>query len=114
GLAKTAGHEWPKVRCKAFDVAHEAEVSALAESIVDEALYGSEQEVGFSATSRHALRLEMTPLEGDRAMPLEAGDVVVVSGGARGVTAEVCVVLARAAKPVLCLLGRTEAPGDEP
>ena len=41
------------------------------------------------------------------------GDVVVVSGGARGITAEVAVALASAFQPRLVLLGRSPAPGRE-
>src|SRR5262249_45762069 len=37
-----------------------------------------------------------------------------VSGGARGVTAEVAVALARAYRPTLVLLGRSEPPQPEP
>jgi len=40
-------------------------------------------------------------------MPLEPGDVVVASGGARGVTAATLIELARQARPYLVLLGRT-------
>ncbi len=40
--------------------------------------------------------------------------MVVITGGARGVTAEVAVALARVAKPTLVLLGRSSAPTPEP
>src|SRR5262249_48213804 len=39
---------------------------------------------------------------------------IVISGGARGVTAEVGLALAQAYRPALVLLGRSSAPGAEP
>src|SRR5262249_54041026 len=42
------------------------------------------------------------------------GNVVVISGGARGVTAEVAVALAREFAPTLVLLGRSPEPKAEP
>lgn len=46
--------------------------------------------------------------------PLEPGDLVVVSGGARGVTASVVTELARRFRPTLLLLGRSPLPEGEP
>ena len=45
---------------------------------------------------------------------IDRGDVVVISGGARGITAEVAVALAESFGPRLVLLGRTPAPAVEP
>ena len=45
---------------------------------------------------------------------LGRGDLVVVSGGARGITAEVAVALAESFQPRLVLLGRSPAPAAEP
>src|SRR5438128_1537294 len=46
---------------------------------------------------------------------LGRSDVVLVTGGARGVTAEVAVALAEVYQPTLILTGRTPAPaGPEP
>ncbi len=46
--------------------------------------------------------------------PVSYGDVVVISGGARGVTAEVAIALAASSRATLLLLGRSEAPQVEP
>ncbi len=46
------------------------------------------------------------------ATPFQPGDAIVLSGGARGVTAEVAVALARAFRPTLVLLGRTSEPSS--
>ena len=42
---------------------------------------------------------------------LGPGDLVVITGGARGITAEIAVALARALQPRLLLLGRSPEPG---
>jgi NAD(P)-dependent dehydrogenase (short-subunit alcohol dehydrogenase family) len=46
--------------------------------------------------------------------PIGPGDLVVITGGARGVTAEVAVALAGSFRPTLVLLGRSPAPEAEP
>ena len=42
------------------------------------------------------------------------GEVIVVSGGARGVTAETVVAVAKAWRPRLVILGRSPEPAPEP
>lgn len=116
GLVKTVGHEWPEVRCKVLDVPadlNDLEETALA--VVDELSIAGPVEVGIEATKRCTLKLAERPLAAaDQSMPLERGNVVVISGGARGVTAEVAVALARACAPTLVLLGRSPEPNVEP
>ena len=46
--------------------------------------------------------------------PIEPGDLVLVTGGARGVTAACALELARTLKPKLVLCGRTPLPKAEP
>jgi len=60
-----------------------------------------------------ALEFE-APAPAEGAPLLRAGDVVIVTGGARGVTAEAAVALARAYQPTLALVGRSHPPQDEP
>ena len=108
GLVKTAGHEWPEVACKAIDLASDVLPAKAAERLCDELLRVGPSEVGLTVSGHWALQRQVEPqaLLG-RAVPLQAGDVVVISGGARGVTAAVAEVLARAYQPTLVLLGRT-------
>ena len=116
GLSKTASHEWPQVFCKAIDLAPELKDATIAAAaLVDEILTEGPLEVGISVGGLHTLKLTDAPLAGDpRELPIAAGDVVVISGGARGVTAEVAVSLAAASKATLLLLGRSPAPEGEP
>ena len=116
GFAKTAGHEWPEVRCRAIDVDPAlADLDTVAGLIVDEMLRDGPSEVGISTSGRSGLALREARLTGNGAeRPIAPGDVVVVTGGARGVTAEVAVALAEELTPTLVLLGRSLAPEAEP
>ncbi len=116
GLAKTARHEWPEVHCKALDLDPESIVPGVAaEQIVAEIFRAGPVEVGLSGRTRVALEVTVSAIERVGVHPpLAEGDVVVVSGGARGVTGDAALALARAFRPKLVLLGRSELGESEP
>jgi NAD(P)-dependent dehydrogenase (short-subunit alcohol dehydrogenase family)/acyl carrier protein len=127
GLAKTAGHEWSEVTCKAFDLSADmvdvdgrVDLDTVAEMLVDELLVANPlvegvQEVGFSNEGLFTLKLVDESLAGEPLeSPVSYGDVVVISGGARGVTAEVAIALAASSRATLLLLGRSDEPQAEP
>ena len=114
GLAKTAAREWPGVRVRAIDVASDwSDRAAAGDAIVRELFVDGPVEVGLDANGRIELDAVPQSVEAGESS-LRPGDVVVISGGARGVTAEAAVALARAYSPTLVLLGRSAAPEDEP
>ena len=104
GLAKTAAFEWPEVACKAIDAASDWNDAGV---VCDEVLLRGPLEVGLSALGRKTLRLEDSPQDGREAAPFAPGDVVLVTGGARGVTAECAVALAKSCRPTIIAWGRT-------
>ena len=115
GLTKSAAGEWPEVRCRALDLAPDLQGSDAARAIVAELFRAGPVEVGLSATGRSVLELVGGELPSANGFsPLEEGDVVVLSGGARGVTAEVALALAKSSRPTLVLLGRSPEPEPEP
>ncbi|WP_435022309.1 SDR family NAD(P)-dependent oxidoreductase [Tundrisphaera sp. TA3] len=115
GLAKTAGHEWPEVACKAIDVDPAGrDMAALADAIVAELFLQGPSEVGLTREGAVRIDLPAIPTPAAAADPLRAGDVVVITGGARGVTAEVAVALASAFRPTIAILGRSPEPTPEP
>jgi NAD(P)-dependent dehydrogenase (short-subunit alcohol dehydrogenase family)/acyl carrier protein len=116
GLAKTAAREWPEVACKAIDLGSDfPSVAAAATAIVEELLLAGPVEVGLSHAGRWTLELRPDADAREYGPPVfTAGDVIVVSGGARGVTAEAAVALAEAYHAILVLLGRSPEPQPEP
>ncbi len=117
GLAKTAAHEWPRVQVKAIDLATDfRDLDAAAAAIADEIFTAGPVEVGVSPKSRCGLKLVAAPFNGHatETLPFAPGDAIVVSGGARGVTAAACLALAKAFEPTLILLGRSPLPQAEP
>jgi malonyl CoA-acyl carrier protein transacylase/NAD(P)-dependent dehydrogenase (short-subunit alcohol dehydrogenase family) len=118
GLVKCAALEWPNVFCKAIDIDPSwRDTKAIAKEVLEEILSGdAETEVGLSEKGRMAVELRPAPFsEGslDEAQFTE-DDVVLVTGGGRGVTAEAAVALAKRFGSSLILLGRSSAPGKEP
>ncbi|MEJ2491129.1 MAG: SDR family NAD(P)-dependent oxidoreductase [Desulfuromonadales bacterium] len=115
GLAKTAGHEWPDVTCRAFDLESGLDDRKAAEALVAELLVDGPQETGLTGKGRRTLELVEEALVGEESESLVCyGDVIVISGGARGVTAEVAVALAASSHATLLLLGRSASPQAEP
>jgi acyl transferase domain-containing protein len=115
GLSKTAAHEWPRIACKAIDI-DPGVLRHVPHILVEEALTAGPPEVGLSAKGRVALQVVAAPAVLPAGDPniLSPGDVVVVSGGGRGVTAEALFPLVRASQPKLVLLGRTAVDEVEP
>ncbi len=115
GLSKTAALEWPEVHCKALDLGMGMEVVPAAATLINEIFTASPVEIGVTTTGLTTLELVAHDLpEGDHGLSLDESDLVVVSGGARGVTAAISVALARKYRPTLALLGRSCQPQDEP
>jgi acyl transferase domain-containing protein/NAD(P)-dependent dehydrogenase (short-subunit alcohol dehydrogenase family) len=116
GLLKTARHEWPEVHCKAIDLNPEVQQGPeVADAIVEEMFRAGPVEVGLFAGERFGLELQTVPLAARNGFEvLKDGDVVVVTGGARGITAKAILELARLARLRLVLLGRSLLAESEP
>jgi len=114
-LAKTAAQEWPTASLKAIDLERGGRADhALALALADELLLGGpEIEVGLGADGvRRATRSVAREVQAG-SPALGGDDVVLVSGGARGVTAACVIEWARETGARFVLLGRT-ALSDEP
>jgi NAD(P)-dependent dehydrogenase (short-subunit alcohol dehydrogenase family) len=81
---------------------------------VDELFLDGPVEVGLSPDGACTLGLREIFLPPGNVSPVGRGEVVLVTGGARGVTLEAVLALARTAAPHLVLLGRTQPPQAEP
>jgi len=124
GLAKTAAIEWKGVCCRAIDILPVwKENHNIAKAVVTELFYpdlSSPVEIGFDPSlqprSRYTLELESVPYPKELNPPAELSpdDVIVITGGARGITAASAYALANHGKPTLVLLGRSPSPSPEP
>ena len=111
GMIKTASHEWPSVNCKAIDLTDDVQEASV---IVDELMAAGPVEVGLTVEGATTLALRSESLDDDAGVPIDPGDVIVVTGGARGVTAAVVAAVAEAWRPTLVILGRSAEPQPEP
>jgi NAD(P)-dependent dehydrogenase (short-subunit alcohol dehydrogenase family) len=109
GILKTAAHEWKNTTVKAIDLSCEGQKpKTLAQRLVDEILYGSDdQEVGLAS---HKTRIVLKTTE--QAAPYQTvtpkkNAVFVVTGGARGITADCLIALAKTQPIRFVLLGRS-------
>jgi NAD(P)-dependent dehydrogenase (short-subunit alcohol dehydrogenase family) len=115
GLAKTAGREWSDVTCRAIDLGSFPTPDTAPAALADELLRVGPVEVGLTPAGRISLEMaDLPPLEKPATPPIDEGDVVVITGGGRGVTTEAAVALAQAYRPLLVLLGRSRLLTDEP
>ena len=115
GFMKTLAVEWPQVRCKVVDLAT-APPSVLAELILSEILCATDfVEVGLYGSRRVTLRPVSDPLDrnGSIAPFIDRDAVLLVTGGARGITAAIATDVARRHRPTLVVVGRTPAEGGE-
>jgi NAD(P)-dependent dehydrogenase (short-subunit alcohol dehydrogenase family) len=115
GFLKTLALEWPEVRVKAVDVGH-ADAAAAAEALASELMAGDGLvEVGYRDGERMTLQPVAVP-SGERpeSEPLDGDSVLLVTGGARGITATAALALARRYRPSLVLVGRTELTDEDP
>ncbi|HNW43888.1 MAG TPA: SDR family NAD(P)-dependent oxidoreductase [Elusimicrobiales bacterium] len=114
GLAKTAAREWPEVSCRALDAAAEWQHTvSVAQTLADELFFKGPVEMGISETGSKVVLLSRSEQVKGTKLPLGKSDVVLITGGARGVTAEAGAALAAACGPTLAILGRSPLPAAE-
>jgi NAD(P)-dependent dehydrogenase (short-subunit alcohol dehydrogenase family)/acyl carrier protein len=116
GLMKTLAVEWPEVCVKAVDLDLREGGDALARHLLDELQDGdSLVEVGYNGRRRVALKPAPAPLslETGAAPVLDSSSVVLITGGARGITARAAIRLAELYQPTLLLVGRSPLPAPD-
>lgn len=117
GVAKSAACEWRHLRVKCIDLAPDLDLLEWITQVIQEMHHpDSPLEVGL--TSQGRWRLELQPeVSSEAAVPdlgLEDGSVLLITGGAYGITAEVAKALASGARHLrLALVGRSERPEPE-
>jgi NAD(P)-dependent dehydrogenase (short-subunit alcohol dehydrogenase family) len=116
-LCKTFRQEYPKVSIKTVDVDPALPTAAVAAQLADELTHADRLvEVGVNARGRFTteLRREEPHKSQLQQLPLNKNSVVLVTGGADGITAEIALGLAREVSCRLILVGRSPLPSEEP
>ncbi len=115
GLIKSLAQEWPTVQCKAIDLAaDDDEETIVAHFLAEMAARDGLVEIGYQGSRRRTL--QPAPQILDTSTPhIEIGAdwVLLVTGGARGITAEVACDLAERYRPTIVLVGRSPLPSPK-
>ncbi|WP_413487822.1 SDR family NAD(P)-dependent oxidoreductase [Shewanella baltica] len=113
GLTKTLSHEWPSVHCRALDIAPALDAKQLANAVIAE-LFATDKllEVGVSEAGATEALARVTLVAGKAdtrhsAANLTSADKILVTGGAKGVTFECALSLAKRSKAHFILAGRS-------
>ncbi|WP_229334576.1 type I polyketide synthase [Streptomyces flavotricini] len=113
GFARSAALEFPGTLVRAVDLHPKEDPSRIAAQLLAELSDPGEglASVGYSAEGlRTARRPVPAPLPPAARSPLGPGSVVLLSGGARGITARTALALARVSGCHIELMGRTPEP----
>ncbi|MGV6849681.1 MAG: SDR family NAD(P)-dependent oxidoreductase, partial [Marinibacterium sp.] len=118
GLLKTLSKEWTQAHVRAVDLEPGDTPANKAALIFDEAgRPGEAVEIGWTGTQRFALAAVSQPADlYEDPVPqdvLDENSVVLVTGGARGITALCLKWLAQKYRPHLVIAGSSPAPVDE-
>jgi len=116
GLLKSLDVEWPDTPVKTVDLSLEERPEDCAAQLFSEiSLHDGFAEVLYRGSRRMIPALSETALENrdGNGLEIDASSVILVTGGARGITARVSLELARLYRPTLVLAGRSPLPPDE-
>ena len=117
GLAKSLNYEWPQVHCRAIDIKPKTEVAVAANCILQEVFDPRSDliEIGReSECHRMTLTLSEEQVKTNSRLEISKEDIVLVSGGARGITATCITELAKRKPAHYILLGRTSITEEIP
>jgi NAD(P)-dependent dehydrogenase (short-subunit alcohol dehydrogenase family) len=114
GVCKTLHREYPRLRVKNIDCEPELSADLLAARLLQELTAEDDLlEVELTRQGRWKLVLKHAPAPRSLPpLPLDPTSVVLITGGAAGITAQIAQALA-AARPRLVLVGRSPLPEPE-
>jgi NAD(P)-dependent dehydrogenase (short-subunit alcohol dehydrogenase family) len=113
GFIKSLAIEWPAVRVRAVDFDPLQPAPVLADYVLDElSAHDTESEVGYTRGRRVGLTIAAAPAAVEPHFDLPSDAVVLATGGARGITADICLELAERYQPTFVLVGQGALPPD--
>jgi acyl transferase domain-containing protein/acyl carrier protein/NAD(P)-dependent dehydrogenase (short-subunit alcohol dehydrogenase family) len=114
GLLKTVAVEWPDVITRSVILEEDAVERAAEHVLAELAATGDGVESYRRGGERQVPDARKLPLNGAApVLEIDPEDVIVLVGGARGITAEVGLEIARRHHPTLILVGRSPWPEEE-
>jgi len=111
GLVKTVAAEYPGIKARALDLEPGCDVAALLHAELHAA--DPHVEIGYVGGARSTTEIVPAELAAPGAVPLDAGSVVLITGGARGITAQVAIALVKRFGCRVELVGRSPLPTVE-
>ncbi|MBE9231234.1 SDR family NAD(P)-dependent oxidoreductase [Cuspidothrix issatschenkoi LEGE 03284] len=115
GLSKSINQEWENVFCRSLDLNPDLNAETSVKYILDE-IHDPNllvQEVGYSSKGRVTLIADYAPLSSTNSHgEITKNQVFLVSGGAKGITAQCVIKIAQEYQCKFILLGRS-SPEDE-
>ncbi|MDX2470242.1 MAG: SDR family NAD(P)-dependent oxidoreductase, partial [SAR324 cluster bacterium] len=117
GLVKSLKAEWEDIFCRMIDLSPAIKGKKAGQLIARELSDPNSGllEVGLTGTQRFTLLAHGSDTSEDlEASEITKEDLIIVSGGAKGVTAASVLALAKAYQPRLLLVGRSKLPKTDP
>jgi len=112
GFTKAIGREWDDCTARVVHTHPDFELETSASLVLEElAAPDGSVEIFWNDQGRHAIELEVVPFPEQGGS--FKGEVIVLTGGTRGITAEVALALAERGPCTLALMARTP-PGESP
>lgn len=118
GFTKCLGYEWPEVMVRVVDVDPATPATQMSDLLLAE--LGDPEgpsEVGRQGDSRVTWQCDpgrIDKTEDGQVVDISSDETILITGGARGVTAKVALEFAKRFQPHLVLVGSSPAPGEEP
>jgi len=119
GLVRTVVREWPDVLARAVDLDPRGDPAVSAARLLEELLDpDGPAVVGWDGDTRYGLQIDAEelsptiPTQRPRIPHLDERSVVLLTGGARGITAQFALALARDTGCHIALIGRSPVPAD--
>src|SRR5262249_50705459 len=111
GFLKTLALEVPDALVRIVDYGESGQAAAEADRLVAELQSRGDVEVSYTDGQRRYLCVRRAEIDKTRSkVPLDRNSVVLITGGARGITAEISRALAVAYRPTLILVGSSPEP----
>jgi acyl transferase domain-containing protein/NAD(P)H-dependent flavin oxidoreductase YrpB (nitropropane dioxygenase family)/NAD(P)-dependent dehydrogenase (short-subunit alcohol dehydrogenase family) len=121
GIVKTLNHEWPEVSSKVIDFEPGVPPSIAAQRLFAELSSGrgeSPIEIGYQGERRVEIRIAPAtlatapPASTSQPAPFHGQPVILITGGARGITANVTLALTSHHQARLIIVGRSPLPQE--